>query len=166
MNPKILVSACLLGERVRYDGSAKPFESDLLRKWQQEGWVVPLCPEVAAGFAIPRPPAEIEAEFGGGDVLFGAARVFENSGRDVTESFLQAARIAVSTATTKGCGYALLTDGSPACGSSFVYAGRYDGARKFGQGVVAAALREIGVAVYAQSEITHLAARLSMDAVR
>jgi len=46
MKPKILASACLLGQRVRYDGRAKLFENDLLRKWQQSGWVVPLCPEL------------------------------------------------------------------------------------------------------------------------
>lgn len=161
MKPKILVSACLLGERVRYDGRAKLFENDLLRKWQQSGWVVPLCPELAAGFAIPRPPAEIEPHFGGADVLAGLARVFENGGRDVTEKYLLAAHIAVSTARAKGCRYALLTDGSPACGSSFVYAGRHDNVRKFGEGVVTSALREFGVAVYSQDEIAHLAARLA-----
>ncbi|MCY1229466.1 hypothetical protein D9M68_357410 [compost metagenome] len=160
MKPKILASACLLGQRVRYDGRAKLFENDLLRKWQQSGWVVPLCPELAAGFAIPRPPAEIEPHFGGADVLTGLARVFEDGGRDVTEKYLLAARIAVSTARANGCRYALLTDGSPACGSSFIYTGRHDGTRKYGQGVVATALREIGLAVYAQSEIAHLAARL------
>ena len=43
---KILVSRCLLGHRVRYDGGAHgPFA--LLQHWQAEGRVVALCPEVA-----------------------------------------------------------------------------------------------------------------------
>ena len=55
---KILVSRCLLGQRVRYDGGAHgPFT--LLERWQQEGRVVPLCPEVAGGLPTPRAPAEI-----------------------------------------------------------------------------------------------------------
>ena len=49
---KILVSRCLLGHRVRYDGGASgPF--DLLQQWIDEGRVVPLCPEVAGGLPTP-----------------------------------------------------------------------------------------------------------------
>lgn len=45
---KILVSRCLLGHRVRYDGGAHgPF--DQLQHWLDEGRVVALCPEVAGG---------------------------------------------------------------------------------------------------------------------
>ena len=55
---KILVSRCLLGQRVRYDGGAHgPFS--LLEHWQQEGRIVALCPEVAGGLSTPRAPAEI-----------------------------------------------------------------------------------------------------------
>ena len=54
---KILVSRCLLGHRVRYDGGAHgPF--DQLQHWLDEGRVVALCPEVAGGLSTPRPPAE------------------------------------------------------------------------------------------------------------
>ena len=45
---KILVSRCLLGHKVRYDGGASgPF--DPLAAWQAEGRVVAICPEVAEG---------------------------------------------------------------------------------------------------------------------
>ncbi|NQD94837.1 DUF523 domain-containing protein, partial [Pseudomonas sp. CrR25] len=54
---KVLVSRCLLGHRVRYDGGAHgPFA--LLERWQAEGRIVALCPEVAGGLPTPRPPAE------------------------------------------------------------------------------------------------------------
>ena len=54
---KILVSRCLLGHRVRYDGGASgPF--DLLEQWIEEGRVVPLCPEVAGGLPTPRAAAD------------------------------------------------------------------------------------------------------------
>lgn len=46
--PKVLVSACLLGQPVRYDGRASGHPG-LLQLWQGEGRVVPLCPEVAGG---------------------------------------------------------------------------------------------------------------------
>jgi len=55
---KILVSACLLGQAVRYDGGAHgPFTQ--LLDWQAQGRVLPLCPEVAGGLPTPRPAAEI-----------------------------------------------------------------------------------------------------------
>ena len=55
---KILISRCLLGHKVRYDGGASgPF--DQLAAWQAEGRVVAICPEVAGGLPTPRPPAEI-----------------------------------------------------------------------------------------------------------
>ena len=47
------VSACLLGNEVRYDGGHKrnPFLTDLLGPFVE--WV-PICPEVEAGFGTPR----------------------------------------------------------------------------------------------------------------
>jgi uncharacterized protein YbbK (DUF523 family) len=127
----------------------------------RSGRVVPLCPEVAAGFQVPRPPAEIQAGFCGKDVLESRARVVEITDGDVTDMFLNAARIAVETARLEGCAFALLTDGSPACGSSYIYSGRHDGSHRPGEGVVAAALRQNGVEVFSQAEIDRLARRLS-----
>ena len=60
---RILVSSCLLGERVRYDGADANAASAALDRWQAEGRLVPFCPEVAGGLPVPRPPAEID----GGD---------------------------------------------------------------------------------------------------
>ena len=55
---RVLVSACLLGERVRYNGAEATSESPVLARWTAEGRVVPFCPEVAGGLGVPRPPAE------------------------------------------------------------------------------------------------------------
>ncbi len=60
---KILISACLIGRPVRYNGSDKASgASDVLKLWQEEGRLVPDCPEVAVGFPTPRPPAEIKVK--------------------------------------------------------------------------------------------------------
>ena len=61
----ILVSACLLGQPVRYDGSTCTVDSDRLRQWVGEGLVIPFCPEVAGGLPVPRPPAEMQGPAGG-----------------------------------------------------------------------------------------------------
>ena len=66
---KVLVSACLLGEPVRYNGRDKRCEHDVLDRWLREGRVVAVCPEVAGGLPVPRPPAEIVNGAGGGKVL-------------------------------------------------------------------------------------------------
>ena len=122
--------------------------------------IVPLCPEVAAGFSTPRRPAEIESGFEGSHVIDGRARILEDTQVDVTEIFLRGAQIALDTARTENCRYALLTDGSPSCGSSFIHAGAHDGTHRAGAGVVATILRRAGIRVFAQHEIGKLAAEL------
>ena len=59
MKNKILVSACLMGFRVRYNGSDKARVIAKLSQWQQEQRLVIHCPELAAGLPVPRPQAEI-----------------------------------------------------------------------------------------------------------
>jgi uncharacterized protein YbgA (DUF1722 family)/uncharacterized protein YbbK (DUF523 family) len=56
---RIGISSCLLGERVRFDGSHKldRFLSETLGKFFE--WV-PVCPEVEAGFGTPREPMHLE----------------------------------------------------------------------------------------------------------
>jgi uncharacterized protein YbbK (DUF523 family) len=157
---RILVSACLLGNPVRYNGSDRLVEHRLIAQWLEQGRIVPLCPEVAAGFPTPRPPAEIEPGRQGEDVLAGTARIFDDTGDDVTSLFRLGAEIALETALSQGCRFALLTDGSPSCGTSFVYSGQFDGAMRDGIGVVAALLRQNGLAVFSESQIGELAERL------
>ncbi len=158
---RILVSACLLGQPVRYDGRAKPFAHPLLERWAAEGRLVPLCPEMAAGMPAPRTPAEIAPDVAAEAVLDGAAGVFDRDGGDVTAPFLAGARKALDIARRQGCAFALLADGSPSCGSRLIYDGRFQGRKQPGMGLTAALLRRHGVAVYAEDEIDALAARLS-----
>lgn len=153
---RILISACLLGRPVRYDGRAKPSgAADVLAHWQSEGRLVPICPEVWAGLPTPRPPAEMSGGVGA-DVLAGQAAVVEQAGRDVTDLFVQGARAVVALARRHGCRYAVLTDGSPSCGATFVYDGSFSGARMDGAGVTTAALRAAGVEVWPHSAIAEL----------
>lgn len=95
---RILVSACLMGRKVRYDGAAKTSGDALLAAWWREGRLVPFCPEVEGGLPVPRPAAEIEGGAGGEAVLSGAARVLTAGGADVTEAFLAGARAALAAA--------------------------------------------------------------------
>lgn len=161
MTGKILISACLLGLPVRYDGRGKLLRSERLSLWQAEGRLVVFCPEVSAGMPVPRPPAEIEGGRTGEDVLAGRARVVDPAGADLTGGFLAAAQNALETAMKEGCRHALLIDGSPSCGSMSIYDGSFGGIKHPGSGVTAALLRRHGIAVFAPGEIEDLAAVLA-----
>lgn len=85
----ILLSSCLAGFNVRYDGgnARRPLAVKLLAL----GAAITVCPEIMAGFATPREPAEIQGGTGL-DVLAGRARVVTRSGKDVTAAYLAAAQ--------------------------------------------------------------------------
>src|SRR5207245_11454523 len=55
------ISACLLGQAVRYDGGHKrdPFLAETLGRFVE--WV-PVCPEVELGLGVPREPIRIEGD--------------------------------------------------------------------------------------------------------
>jgi uncharacterized protein YbbK (DUF523 family) len=164
MTGKILISACLAGLPVRYNGSAKRLLHEAVDRWRAAGRLVTLCPELAGGFAVPRPPAEIENGLDGDDVLDGRARVLEISGGDVSAAYIEGARIALDVALAHGCRHALLIDGSPSCGSGFVYDGSFSGVRHVGKGVTAALLRRNGIAVYSDGQVDALARDLAETA--
>jgi uncharacterized protein YbbK (DUF523 family) len=87
---KNLVSACLLGDKVRYNGSDASCECNLLEQWKAEGRIIPFCPEVAGGLPVPQPAAEIMGRDGLA-VIDGGGRVFDRSGHDVTACFIDGA---------------------------------------------------------------------------
>lgn len=148
---KILVSRCLLGHRVRYDGGAHgPF--DLLGVWQEEGRIVPLCPEVAGGLPTPRPPAEIPGGQGGA-VLDGRLPVVTDTGEEVTAAFVAGAEAALELVARHGIRLAVLKACSPSCGNLENYDGTFSGTRVAGEGVTAAALKRAGVAVFNETEL-------------
>lgn len=157
---KILVSRCLLGQRVRYDGGAHgPFS--LLERWQQEGRIVPLCPEVAGGLPTPRAPAEI-AGGQGAQVLDGLLPVLTVEGEDVTAAFVEGAQQALALVAQYGIRIAVLKARSPSCGNRETYDGSFSGTKVAGEGVTAAALRRAGVQVFSEEELAAAQAFLAV----
>ena len=155
---KVLVSACLLGQPVRYDGRSSG-HPDLLQTWQRERRVVPLCPEVAGGLPTPRPPAEIPGGQGGA-VLDGEAQVVTVGGEDVSAQFLAGARLALELVRRHGIRVAVLKSGSPSCGNRLVYDGTFSGTKVSGEGVTSALLRREGVLVFSELELEDAARAL------
>ncbi len=149
---KILVSACLLGERVRYNGIVKSFESHVLTSWNHRGWVVAICPEVAGGLPVPRPRSEISGG-DGSQVLNGHKKVIHINGQDVTKNFLDGAQKALELAGSLGIRLAILKEGSPSCGSGYIHDGSFSGIKKPGKGVTAALLEKNRIRVFSENEI-------------
>jgi len=61
VRPRLGISACLTGERVRYDGGHKhdPFLTQTLGRFVE--WV-PVCPEVECGLGVPRESMRLEGD--------------------------------------------------------------------------------------------------------
>lgn len=132
---RVGISACLLGQKVRYDGGHKrdPFLVETFGRWVE--WV-PVCPEVEVGMGIPRPAIRLERR---GD---GLRLVDPTSGRDWTEPLLAYARKKVAElAPLELSGFVLKKD-SPSCGLERVkvYGGGVP--RKAGRGLFAQVLME------------------------
>ena len=137
----VLVSACLLGLRTRYDGGHRRRE-DVVRMLGSCR-LVPVCPEQLGGLPTPRPPAELDAG-DGQDVLDGCGRVVAAGGADVTEQYLRGAELTAEMAELLGARRAILKEGSPACGVRRI---KRHGQDVAGCGVTAALLRRRGVQV-------------------
>jgi uncharacterized protein YbbK (DUF523 family) len=108
--PRIGISACLLGEPVRYDGGHKrdAWLVDVLGPAVE--WVA-VCPEVEAGFGTPRETIDLVRRRDGAIAL-------ETTGtnRDVTATMRRyAARRVEELAGARLSGYVLKAD-SPSCG--------------------------------------------------
>jgi uncharacterized protein YbbK (DUF523 family) len=156
---KLLVSACLLGDPVRYDGLSKVFESTELQELINHNRVIAFCPEVAGGLPVPREAAEIQ-QGDGVAVIDRLAKVVTIAGEDVTDIFLRGARQALELCQQHQISVAILTESSPSCGSSQIYDGSFSRASLQGVGVTTALLQRHGITVFSQYQINAAINRL------
>jgi len=138
---------------VRFNGMVKSFESHAIACWNRQGRVVTVCPEVAGGLTVPRPSSEI---FGGdgSEVLNGHKKVININGQDVTKYFLDGAQKALELAGSLGIRLAILKEGSPSCGSDYIYDGSFSEIKRPGKGVTAALLEKNGIRVFSERKIS------------
>ena len=131
----LLISACLLGAKVKYNGSSN------------------YCTLLAKQLTIPRLPAEITGG-DGSDVLNGTAKVYDNAGYNVTENFIKGAEAALEVARRKQIKFAVLKARSPSCGTGKIYNGNFNGTLINGDGVTSALLKQNGITVYTELDLT------------
>ncbi len=153
---KILISACLLGEKTRYDGCSNRLCHPFIREWHEAGRLISVCPEVEGGLGVPRPPAEIVSGTAAG-VLAGETGIVNRLGEDVKHHFIAGARIALHRARESGIKTALFKEKSPSCGVHRVYDGRFCGRLVAGAGITTALLQQNGIRVFSEQELKAVA---------
>lgn len=153
----ILISACLTGLKVRYNGTDSLDER--IQKLVLENKAVTVCPELMGGFSTPREPAEIIGG-DGEDVLDGKAIVVEKSGRDVTELYIKGAYATLQKALELSVTMVVLKEYSPSCGSSMIYNGDFNGTKLVGAGVTTALLRRNNIVVFSEEDVSDLLAEI------
>ena len=131
---KIMVSACLLGIRYKYDGGSN--QSDELIRRLENHTVVPVCPETEGGLPVPRVPAEIA----GGVVV-------NREGRNVNAEFVLGAEKALEIAIREKPDLIILQSRSPSCGVNEIYDGSFSGKLVPGKGLFAKKACEYGFCV-------------------
>ncbi len=157
---KILISACLLGAKVRYHGGDALLDHPVLKRWADEGRLISVCPEVAGGLPTPRPPAELIGHGGGRAVLDRRLWVKTEDGTDLSDAFITGAGSTLALARQHSIKLAILKDGSPSCGTTYIRDGSFSGGRVNDLGVTAALLERNGVRVFSDMQIELAAACL------
>ena len=148
-----LISACLLGHKVRYDGRdclVKELVDHLL-----PDQYVTICPEVSGSLPIPRPAAEIQGGTGL-KVLKGLAQVTDIQGQDISTAFIQGAYAALELAQKFQVTHAVLKANSPSCGSKLIYDGSFTGNKIQGDGVTAALFKQHDIEVMTEDEFLQM----------
>ena len=137
---KILVSACLLGENCKYNGSNN--YNAAVAAYVKDKDVLTLCPEMIAGMGCPRTPIEI---------VDGV--LIDRNGNNVDDPLRKAVATALDQITQENIQRAILQSRSPTCGVNQVYDGSFSGKLITGSGVFAQALMDAGYQVIDAEDI-------------
>ena len=143
LRPEFVVSACLCGERVRYDGGG--FNIPGLRLLAESGRAVPVCPECLGGLPTPRDPAERQGD-----------KVISCAGKDVTKAYTKGAETALYFAKLNHVDFAVMKAKSPSCGKGLIYDGTFTGNKIPGNGVTVELLNANGIPVFTEDELDQL----------
>ena len=140
----ILVSACLLGINCKYNGENNKNEN-VINYLKDKQYII-ACPEQLGGLSTPRNPSEIIK-------LDKGKLVKSNKGLDVTYNFIKGANECLHIAKIYNCKEAILKEGSPSCGSNYIYDGTFSGQKIKGEGVTTSLLRKHGIKVISENEV-------------
>lgn len=139
----MIISACLCGCDCKYNGKNNKNEScvELLKR----GKAVLVCPEQLGGMTTPRVPSEIIKNDG-------KISVISKEGKDVSKEFKKGAKEALKIAKLVDAKVAILKNGSPSCGSKYIYDGTFSNNKIEGKGITAKLFMENGIEVFSEDE--------------
>jgi uncharacterized protein YbbK (DUF523 family) len=145
---KLLVSSCLLGELVKYNGSHNGFEQEVIDRLEEKYEIYSFCPEVEGGLPTPRTPCEIISQK--------PIKVINKEGSDKTKEFILGANKTLELCQKENIKLALLKENSPSCSNTHVNDGTFSRSRIEGLGVAAKLLIENGIQVFNEKQIKKL----------
>jgi len=135
MKPRYLISACLVGQKTKYDGSSN--YNERISELYKDGAGVLICPEIMGGLETPRIPCEIINN-----------KVINKNGEEKTEAFKIGAYKALDLASRFNIKKAILKSNSPSCGYKKVYDGTFSNNLIDGNGITTQLLLDNGFTVY------------------
>ncbi len=139
----IIVSACLLGDKTRYDGKSNYNPKIELIKENYD--IIPICPEVMGGMKIPREPTELKNGL-----------PYSKSGKDVNSYFLRGTKQIINIVKYKHITKAILVEKSPSCGVHQIHNGLFNGGLIDGEGYATKELKNHKVDCYTLDEFIEL----------
>jgi len=142
---KILISSCLFGQNVRYDGITKGLDNNLLEKLAKKFELIPFCPEVESGLSIPRIACEI--------ISIKPLKIINKIGEEKTKNFIDGANLTLELCQKENIKIALLKANSPSCSSKQIYDGCFSGKKIAGYGVTAELLKNNNIKIYDENDI-------------
>ena len=130
----VIVSACLLGERCKYNGGDN--YSERIERMLEGEEILPVCPEFLAGLGVPRAPMEL---------VDGVP--YNVNGECLKEKLDAAIDEIKRLAIENGVSMAILKSRSPTCGVKEIYDGSFSHTLIPGMGLLARALTDLGIKV-------------------
>ncbi len=131
---KVIVSACLLGEKCKYNGGDN--YNQAVVDFCKDKDVIPLCPETEAGMGVPRIPVEIRE-----------GRVIDRDGKDADARYRSGVAKVLEKIGSEKIDLAILKSRSPTCGVHEIYDGTFSGKLVRGRGILAEALARRGISL-------------------
>ena len=140
---KLLISSCLIGNNTNYNGKNNYIKEIEQLKSKYE--LIPICPEVLGGLSIPRDPSEINND-----------KVISINNKDVTLEFNIGANKTLNIALKNNIKYAILKDGSPSCGNTYIYDGTFKNNKINGSGITTKLLKSHNIKIYNENNLNEL----------
>lgn len=145
---KLLISRCLLGDLVKYNGGHNGLDENILNQLKKKYELYPVCPEVEGGLETPRIPCEI--------ISYEPIKVINKEGANKSKSFIKGAQIALEIVKKNNIKKALLKANSPSCSNMYVYDGTFSKKIVKNFGITVKILQNEDIRIFNETQIEYI----------